>query len=81
MNEFVDEITDGVIEELLPQGSVTTETNLFLANAAFLKGKWLVNFPNTTYTKQFNGIVPADIEMMHREGNFKYGKLLSGRLI
>ncbi|KAG0524234.1 hypothetical protein BDA96_07G193000 [Sorghum bicolor] len=45
INRWVSKATKGLITSILPQGSVSSDTALVLANAIYFKGKWSVPFP------------------------------------
>lgn len=80
INEFVAEVTRNSIQELLPIGSIKTDTNAILANAASFKGNWVSTFDReNTQSKIFyeHGRLPVYIEMMKQKGNFNYGTELS----
>ena len=44
MNTWVEKVTSGTIEELLPPGSVDESTRLVLGNALYFKGAWTNKF-------------------------------------
>lgn len=45
INDWVNQRTEGRIEELLPPGAITGEVSLVLANAVYLNAAWLHPFP------------------------------------
>ena len=53
INNWVSDKTEQMIPELFPQGTITPETRLVLANAVFFHGDWLLPFdgksPNGTF--------------------------------
>jgi len=53
INSWVSDQTEQMIPELFPQGTITSETRLVLANAVFFHGDWLIPFdaksPNGTF--------------------------------
>jgi len=44
INDWVNDATEGKIEDLMKPGSVTPDTRLVLANAIYFKGTWKVQF-------------------------------------
>lgn len=44
MNSWVDKVTSGLIKEILPAGSIETDTKLVLGNALYFKGTWAQKF-------------------------------------
>ncbi|XP_058532983.1 plasminogen activator inhibitor 2 [Ochotona princeps] len=53
INSWVNTQTKGKIPNLLPEGSVDTETRMVLVNAVYFKGKW-----KTPFEKKLNGFYP-----------------------
>lgn len=78
INTFIEEITNNNIKDLLPFGSIKTDTNIILANAASFKGTWASKF-DKAYTKKKifyqHGQLPEYVEMMKQKGNFNYGMI------
>lgn len=76
INEFVREFTRNYIKELLPVGSIFSDMNAVLTNAAFFKGSWQMKFDQQlTQTKAFNGLNNGNVEMMHIKEKFYHGLL------
>ncbi len=50
INAWVEEQTQQKIKDLMPDGSITGDTRLVLANAIYFKAKWIVPF-DPTFTK------------------------------
>lgn len=78
INDFVERITKTNIKELLPVGSIKTDTNAVLANAASFKGDWAFKFDKQNTKKKIfyeHGRLPVYVEMMKQKGNFNYGKI------
>lgn len=74
INRFVEEFTENNLKAVLQPGSVTPFTNIILLNAAYFKGAWEQKFdPAQTKTKIFNGVQPANVEMMHIKGKYHTG--------
>ncbi|KAI4352346.1 hypothetical protein L6164_006609 [Bauhinia variegata] len=54
-NSWVENYTNGLIKEILPSGSLDSDTRLILANVLYFKGAWDQKFdPSKTTTKNFN---------------------------
>lgn len=76
INEFVQRITKNNIKDLLPVGSIKTDTNAILTNAASFKGDWAAKFDKENTKKKLfyeHGRLPVYVEMMKQKGNFNYG--------
>jgi serine protease inhibitor len=77
INAWVEGVTKNMIKELLPPGTITSQTHSVLANAAYFKGKWETTF-NTAQTANnlFYPIVGAPIQtpMMSVTGQLKLSK-------
>jgi serine protease inhibitor len=76
INKFVEEVTKENIKNLLPPGSIGTDTNVVLANAAFFKGNWASKFDvEDTQKKIFyeHSRMPVYVDMMRQRGYFNYG--------
>lgn len=77
INGLVETITDNNIKEILIEGSVTPETNLVLANAAYFKGSWASQFdPEDTKNSIFYSSPEKHgfVDMMYKLGTFNHGK-------
>ncbi len=76
INGWVSERTHERIDELLPSGSLTSDTRLVLVNAVYFHGRWAQPFdPDATYDAPFHaptGDVTAPT--MHRLGG-RYGEV------
>ncbi|KAM3261946.1 hypothetical protein ACQJBY_052558 [Aegilops geniculata] len=44
VNSWVDQVTSGLIKEMLPAGSIEADTRLVLGNALYFKGTWVQKF-------------------------------------
>jgi serpin B len=77
INTWVEEKTNGKIEDLMPPGSVTIDTRLVLTNAICFKGFWLSRFDTEkTRTEDFH-VDPArtvSVSMMNQSGKFDLGQ-------
>lgn len=75
INEFVANVTDDNIKDVLTEGQITSATNLVIANAAFFKGDWQSQFDAKDtnlsifyQTSEKRELVP----MMHRTGMYNH---------
>jgi serpin B len=81
INEWVSEETKEKIQDLIPEGAITTDTRLVLSNAIYFKAAWQETFgENTTEDGRFYGLdgeeitVPmmsldADASLPYYQGN------------
>ena len=78
VNSWVENRTQGHIQELLPPDSVTHHTRLVLTNAVYFQATWNDNFNKSdTRRRPFssctdNGKESSNVHMMQRIGNYKY---------
>lgn len=75
INNWVENITQGMIKDLLKPGSITKQTKLAIANAAYFKGTWQTEFkPEQTKKEIF--YVSNDrqefVDMMHVQATFSH---------
>lgn len=76
INDFVNDVTRGNIKDLLVPGSISEQTKLVLANAAYFKGQWSSKFDaEDTKPRIFYdfGRIPVYVDMMKQRGYFNYG--------
>ncbi|HEY5800859.1 MAG TPA: serpin family protein [Burkholderiaceae bacterium] len=77
INSTIETDTNGKIKDLLPQGTVTTDTRLVLTNAVWFKGQWVTRFlEGATQQKPFtsrNGSV-KNVATMQQDANLSYAK-------
>ncbi|XP_048416530.1 leukocyte elastase inhibitor-like isoform X2 [Stegostoma tigrinum] len=76
INSWVDDKTEGKIQNILPEGVITPLTKFVLVNAVYFKGKWNSKFSkNDTYIKSFwlNKRETKPVTMMSQEGEFYFG--------
>lgn len=76
INKFVEDATKDNIKDLIPPGSIGTDTNVVLANAAFFKGNWASKFDKEDTEKKIfyeHSRMPVYVDMMRQRGNFNYG--------
>ena len=76
INRWVENKTNDMIQDLLPQGSITPLTRLVLTNAIYFKGTWVTQFSeDKTRDRPFyrlNG-ESEDVPLMTAKDNFRYG--------
>ena len=75
INEWVKDQTNGKIEDLLPEGSVTSLTRLVLTNAIYFYGAWLHQFDeDNTSDGIFHTLdgSPVTVSMMNQTEIFRY---------
>ncbi|KAK8956239.1 Serpin-ZXB [Platanthera guangdongensis] len=74
VNNWIEEKTNGIIKNLIPDGTINHSTRLILANALYFKGKWQDKFDNfMTKTDKFyllNGSTIQTPFMSSREDQF-----------
>lgn len=77
INTWVEEKTNDKIQDLLPPGSVTTDTRLVLTNAIYFNGQWKYKFDeDATHDAPFyaaNGEV-SQAATMFQQQKFRYGE-------
>lgn len=80
INKWVEGQTHERIKDLLGPGSISHDTTLVLANALYLKARWVKAFANSDTVKDQifiteAGIESADkVEMMHQGNSFLYAE-------
>jgi len=77
INDWVSNMTKGHIRDLLPPNSISEDTDLVLANAAYFKGLWAQRFdPKNSKRDIFyaSGTQNSVITFMRQKGNFNHGK-------
>lgn len=75
INQWVAEQTEERIKDLLPQGSITTDTRLVLTNAVYFNAAWLRPFTESnTRNEPFYRLDNSEVlaAMMHQTEYFKY---------
>ncbi len=75
INKWVAKKTSNKITGLVPEGAVTTATNLVLTNAVYFLGNWESPFDDKATAKTDFFITPAkkiQVDMMKNFGHFKY---------
>jgi len=75
MNKWVEEATQGRIQDLIPQGYVDYSTRASIVNAAYFKGQWQSQFKPKA-TKFGNFYITRDqirmVKFMVQKGSFNY---------
>ena len=75
MNEWVEDNTNGIIKDLVPEGYVDYSTRASLVNAAYFKGQWASQF-KASDTKFGNFYIKRDqirmVKFMQQKGSFNY---------
>ena len=77
INGWVEEQTADRIKDLVPPGSIDTNSRMILVNAAYFKGTWVSQFwPNQTKSAPFYSSKEdvSTVSMMQQEGTFNCGK-------
>jgi serpin B len=75
INGWVARKTRDKIQDILPPGSLNTDTRLVLANAIYFKGVWAATFQKTgTYPQPFHlsATSQTDVPLMHHLDDVKY---------
>ena len=83
VNQWVATQTDNKIPQLFPQGSITSDTRLVLANAIVFKGQWDAQFdPAKTQTGNFHVAGGADVSapLMHANRTLATARITGGQL-
>ncbi|XP_066209139.1 plasminogen activator inhibitor 2 [Saccopteryx leptura] len=62
INFWVETQTKGKVSNLLPEGSVDSETRMVLVNAVYFKGKW-----KTPFEKKLSGLYPFRVNLTQRK--------------
>jgi len=78
INQWVEEQTNNKIKNLLPQGTVTTDTRFVLTNAIYFLGDWEYPFDRDSTEQGLFHVAPQQsvtIPMMHQEAYFRYGEV------
>ena len=80
INQWVEQQTKNYIKDLFPQGSITSDTRVVLANAIYFKGAWQEPFPvAATQQKDFHltdgKTVKAPL-MQHEKSKARYGAFI-----
>ncbi len=77
INKWVEDQTNNKIRDLMPKGSVTSDTRLVLTNAIYFNGKWKYRFDaNATHNDTFfdAGGSSSQVPMMSQLHSFQYAE-------
>ncbi|XP_068092889.1 serpin B5 [Hyperolius riggenbachi] len=76
INTSIKELTEGHIENVLEDGSLSESTNMVLLGAACLKGSWQYKFTDTKETDfQISKTETKPVQMMQQEARLAYRSL------
>ncbi len=78
INDWVEEQTKERIKDLIPEGAITTETVLVLANAIYFKAQWLNEFRvESTAPKPFTLLsgIPRGVPFMHQTEQHRHAQV------
>lgn len=83
INEWVEEVTEERIRDLLPAGSIHEDTRMVLTNAVYFLGDWVKSFdPEDTRDRSFDAPQgEREVEMMQQQSRFAYGEVEGARLL
>ncbi|XP_054168851.1 serpin B6-like [Oppia nitens] len=76
INGWVEELTNGKITDLIPNGSINPWTKMIIANAVYFHSKWLNEFTKDSTRNTTFFLSPTDeisVEMMSMESTIMYG--------
>lgn len=76
INQWVENRTNGKINDLLPVGSITPDTHLVIASAIYMQAPWQIQFdPSmTTHEMFFHDSAMSLVEMMNETSAFQFMK-------
>src|SRR5262249_43421520 len=77
INDWVDKGTEGKIKNILPEGAISEDTRLVLANAMYYYAQWGLPFSESeTKGRDFFRLDGGSTKVatMHQSGQFGYGK-------
>jgi len=77
INDWVEEKTHDKIQDLLPQGSISPDSRLVLANAIYFKGSWKYKFEtDATHDDSFFSSAGEEsvVSMMFQQHSFRYSQ-------
>lgn len=78
INGWVEEMTEGRIEELIPEGIVNAATKLVLVNAIYFNAAWKHQFKERNTTERPFSILNGEevnVDFMFRQGDYKYAEV------
>jgi serpin B len=84
INTWASDATSHKIENLLPEGTVSTGTRLVVTNAVYFKARWSATFPtnatkNEPFTSQPGG--KSDVPMMHEGSLHRFAQIGGVRVL
>ena len=76
INQWFESVTAGRIKELLPRGSIDSNTLAVLGNAIYFKGAWATPFRRAATKDEPFGVGEAagPVPTMHLTGSFNYAE-------
>ncbi|MBK8011079.1 MAG: serpin family protein [Deltaproteobacteria bacterium] len=83
INSWVERMTEERIEDLLPNGSISSSTRLVLANAIYFNAAWRVPFDEErTYQAPFRAPnETVDVAMMRVDSSFGYAEIEGAQVV
>jgi len=84
INGWVEKQTNDRIKDILPPGSITTDTRLVITNAIWFKGTWEKTFDKKqTHDAAFkvDGAKSLDVPTMHQTSAFGYASVPGAKLL
>ncbi|XP_041348197.1 leukocyte elastase inhibitor-like [Gigantopelta aegis] len=78
INDWVSSATEGLIPDLLLQGTISSDTAMVLVNAIYFKANWTTVFKSSDTTNEtFHQPTQQQttVPMMHLEGRFRFARL------
>lgn len=75
INKWCDDKTEGMIDQIISEGDITSLTHLVLANAIYFKGSWQEEFNEKSTQKRtfYNSFKEeSQVDFMHINGKFAY---------
>lgn len=82
INKFVENVTENNIKDILIPGTITQNTDLVVANAAYFKGQWASKFNADETIKAIFYSTPEKqhfVDMMTKKGVFNHGTSCGNR--
>ncbi|MCP4403702.1 MAG: serpin family protein [bacterium] len=84
INAWVEERTQGKIQDLLIPGSISEATRLVLTNAIYFKGRWEIEFEKELTKEEAFWLSPdkkIQVPLMQQQNIFKYGETATAQLL
>ncbi|MFW7379558.1 MAG: serpin family protein [Oligoflexus sp.] len=82
INDWVENQTNNLIQDLFPENSITDYTRMVIANAIYFKGQWETEFDSKEtmampfYDDSGVNIMDSDVQMMNRLADIPYAHLV-----